>query len=75
MKINTSILASYLFLFAGLLAFSSCEKDQLIEPGETENFQNGGPASMQSLKRIPFYGLTSSNEIVRFSSGNTAVDQ
>lgn len=75
MKINTSILASYLILCAGLFTFTSCEKDQLIEPGQTENFENGGQASMQGLKRTPFYGLTSSNEIVRFSSGNTASEQ
>lgn len=75
MKINTSILSMSLILLAGFFTLTSCEKDQLIEPGQTENFQNGGSASMQGLKRIPFYGLTSSNEIVRFSSGNTAVDQ
>ena len=75
MKLNNRILASYLFLIAGLLTFSSCEKDQLIEPGQTENLQNGASASIQNLKRTPFYGLTSSNEIVRFSSGNTTADQ
>ena len=75
MKINTSILASYLILCSGLFTFSSCEKDQLIEPGQTENLQNGASASIQGLKRTPFYGLTSSNEIVRFSSGNTTADQ
>lgn len=75
MKININILSLSLILSAGLITFSSCEKDQLIEPGQTENFQNGSQASMQSLKRIPFYGLTSSNEIVRFSSGNTTADQ
>ena len=75
MKINITVLASYLILFGGLFSFSSCEKDQLIEPVQTDNLQNGGPASMQSLKRTSFYGLTSSNEIVRFSSGNTAADQ
>lgn len=75
MEINIRMLSLSLILSAGLFALSSCEKDQLVEPDSSENFENGSQASMQSAKRIPFYGLTSSNEIVRLTSGNTAVDQ
>ncbi len=75
MEINIRILSLALILSAGLFTLSSCEKDQLLEPGQTENFENGGQSSMQSVKRTPFYGLTSLNEIVRFSTGITAVDQ
>ncbi|HSF89556.1 MAG TPA: DUF4394 domain-containing protein [Saprospiraceae bacterium] len=75
MKINTSILSMSLILLAGFFTLSSCEKDQLIEPRNSENLTNGGPTTMQSTKRTTFYGLTSSNEIVRLSSVNAAVDQ
>jgi hypothetical protein len=75
MKINTSILSMSLILLAGLITLNSCEKDSLIEPGVSENLTSEGPTTMQSTKRTTFYGLTSSNEIVRLSSVNAAVDQ
>lgn len=75
MEINHRILSLSLILIAGLFTISSCEKEQLAEPDQIDNFENISQALMQSARRIPFYGLTSSNEIVRFSSGNTALDQ
>ena len=58
-----------MLLSAGLF-FSSCEKDQLVEPTGDQSLE-----TRSSTKRIAFYGLSSTNEIVRFTTGNTAVDQ
>lgn len=59
-------------LCAGLLFFSSCEQDQMIEPGTSENLSMNSSASRM---RTAFFGLSTTNEIVKFSTGNSAVDQ
>ena len=74
MKFNFSIIHYSLLLGAGLF-FGGCEKDQLLEPSDKQSLETRSSSPGNGTKRIAFYGLSSANEIVRFTSGNTAVDQ
>ena len=74
MKFNFSIIHYSMLLGAGLF-FGGCEKDQLLEPSDKQSLETRSSSPGNGTKRIAFYGLSSANEIVRFTSGNTAVDQ
>ncbi len=58
-----------------VLVMSSCEKDQLVEPIDDQGLETRGSTLPNGAKRIAFYGLSSGNEIIRFTSGNSAVEQ
>ena len=71
MKINFRSFRLFLALGAGILLFTSCEKDQLLKPDSEQGIEARAPGG----KRISFFGLSTSNEIVRFTTGNSASDQ
>src|SRR6187399_2665270 len=70
MKLNFNSFSKALAIGAGLFLFAACEKDQVVTPG------NGSVETRSDIPRkIPFLGLSSTNEIVWFTTGNTAADQ
>lgn len=61
---------SFLVL-AGSLFFTSCEQDQLVQPASQKDLSNSDlPGAPKPPKGTFFYGLSDSNELSAFTSGN-----
>lgn len=74
MKLNFNF-SPYSMLICMMLLMTSCEKDQLAEPIDQQDLENRNSSLPNGAKRISFYGLSSGNEIVRFTTGNSVFEQ
>ncbi|HEY3384906.1 MAG TPA: DUF4394 domain-containing protein [Saprospiraceae bacterium] len=74
MKLNFNSFSKALAIGAGLFLFSACEKDQVVTPGD-RSLETRSPNITDMPRKIPFLGLTSSNEIIWLTTGNSASDQ
>ncbi len=75
MKLCLNLTGYLLSLTLGLLLFTGCEKDELLTPGNTKDYDGGISLAPKAPKGTFFYGLSSSNELIGYTSGNPLKEQ
>ncbi len=75
MKLHLNFTGYFLSLTMSLLLFTGCEKDELIAPGSKKDYSDGISLAPKAPKGTFFYGLSSSNELIGYTSGNPLQEQ